>query len=111
MPAMRPAVSLSGAAPLFSPAQTRRIPVEEFFPWQRPVISFLTTPPVAPSKGDRYKVTSVAVGLWVGHEEDIVRENRVRAKRHVARRFGGLEAVTRLEDLYAGVRSVAHVGS
>lgn len=48
-----------------------RIPVEETFSWQRPIIDQLSDPPVSPSKGDRYVVTDTATGDWLGHEKDI----------------------------------------
>jgi hypothetical protein len=39
--------------------------------WQDPVIDEQTTPPGAPSTGDRYIVTATATGAWVGREDDI----------------------------------------
>jgi hypothetical protein len=49
-----------------------RIPVEETFSWQRPVIDKdLFTPPVSPVTGDRYIVAAVATGAWATHEKDI----------------------------------------
>ena len=49
-----------------------RIPVEETFSWQRPIIDKdLNTPPVSPLKGDRYIVGPSPTGAWVGHSKDI----------------------------------------
>jgi len=48
-----------------------RVPVEEFFPWQRPVLAFLNTPPGSPAKGDRYLVSAVATGDWAGYEDAV----------------------------------------
>lgn len=40
--------------------------------WQDPVINSQTTPPVpTPSEGDRYRITSVAQGVWAGKEDQI----------------------------------------
>lgn len=39
--------------------------------WLDPVISRLDTPPGGPTDGDRYIVTAIAGGAWVGHEDDI----------------------------------------
>lgn len=47
-----------------------RIPVEETFSWQRPIISVLNDPPVSPAKGDRY-IVGTGTGDWVGHDKDI----------------------------------------
>lgn len=49
----------------------RRIPIEETFPWQRPVLSVLSAPPAEPTKGDRHIVGETATGAWEGHENDI----------------------------------------
>lgn len=48
-----------------------RIPVEEHFAWQRPVIRFEGSPPAGATKGDRYIVSTTAFANWVGHENDI----------------------------------------
>ena len=48
-----------------------RIPVEETFSWQRPVISLQNDPPGSPSKGERYIAGDSPTGDWVGHETDI----------------------------------------
>jgi hypothetical protein len=50
-----------------------RVPVEQSFAWQLPVISVvIATPPVSPSKGDRYIVPSGATGKWAGETGNIV---------------------------------------
>jgi hypothetical protein len=48
-----------------------RIPVEETFSWQRPVISMVDAPPGSPAKGDRHIVGDTPTGVYVGHEDDI----------------------------------------
>lgn len=49
-----------------------RVPVLENFSWQQPVISMsLSTPPVSPTKGDRYVVASSPSGAWTGHTNHI----------------------------------------
>lgn len=48
-----------------------RIPVEETFSWQRPVIATQNTPPGTPSKGDRYIVGTSPTGDWAGHANNI----------------------------------------
>lgn len=49
-----------------------RIPVEETFSWQRPVISILNDAPNTPSKGDRYIVgTPTAADPWETHDGEI----------------------------------------
>lgn len=49
-----------------------RIPVEETFSWQRPVISVLNDEPATPSKGDRYIVgTPTAEDPFDGHAGSI----------------------------------------
>lgn len=48
-----------------------RVPVEEFYAWQRPVTSFLGAPPVSPVKGDRYVVAVGATGSWAGQDNAI----------------------------------------
>ncbi len=48
-----------------------RIPVEETFSWQRPVISAENDPPGSPVKGDRYLVGNSPTGDFVGHEGDV----------------------------------------
>ena len=60
----------SSAVSFFAP-NLHLIPVENFFPWQKPVISFLTTPPGSPSKGDRHLVIATATAEWTGHETEI----------------------------------------
>ncbi|GEM_PF-4895356 len=39
--------------------------------WLKPVLNNLNTPPSSPKDGDRYRVTSVATGLWTGKENNI----------------------------------------
>ena len=58
-----------GAAP--ADPDIRRIPVEETFAWQRPVLQILATPPGSPTKADRYIVDTGATGAWAGHDGDI----------------------------------------
>jgi hypothetical protein len=49
-----------------------RVPVEETFSWQRPIIDKdLSTPPTSPNKGDRYIVGESATGDWAGQEKKI----------------------------------------
>lgn len=48
-----------------------RVPVEEYFPWQRPVAEITSTPPGSPVKGDRYLVGAAATGAWSGHDDDV----------------------------------------
>ena len=49
-----------------------RVPVLEHFQWQQPVINMTTTtPPGAPTKGDRYVVAAGATGAWSGQDDDI----------------------------------------
>lgn len=48
-----------------------RIPVMEKFAWQDPVINILATPPVAPTKGDRYIVDADPTGAWATHTKKI----------------------------------------
>lgn len=48
-----------------------RIAVEETASWQKPVESVLSSPPVGPSKGDRYIVGDSADGDWSGKETNI----------------------------------------
>lgn len=46
--------------------------IEEFAAWQKPILQILATPPVTPSKGQRYLVDDAsATGAWAGHENDI----------------------------------------
>ena len=47
-----------------------RVPVLETFTWQLPVKGRLATPPVGPTKGDRYLVTMGLVA-WLGHDNEI----------------------------------------
>ncbi len=56
---------------VISPRNVHRIPVMHCFPWQLQVLAQQTTPPGAPAKGERYVVTSVATGIWAGHEDAI----------------------------------------
>jgi hypothetical protein len=49
----------------------KRIPVEETFSWQRPIIDKDLTAPPASTKGDRYIVGASPSGIWVGHEKNI----------------------------------------
>jgi hypothetical protein len=45
-----------------------RVPVQEYFQWQQPVISkTVSAPPVSPARGDRYLVPSGATGAWAGY--------------------------------------------
>lgn len=39
--------------------------------WQVAVINSITTPPVGPTTGDRYRITATATGVWVGKENQI----------------------------------------
>lgn len=49
-----------------------RIPVEETFSWQRPIINQTTnTPPGSPTKGDRYIVGPAPTGAWTGNAKKI----------------------------------------
>lgn len=49
-----------------------RVPVLEEFEWQQPVISStVTTPPVSPTKGDRYLIPSGATGDWSAEVDNI----------------------------------------
>lgn len=50
-----------------------RIPVEETFSWQRPVLSILNEAPLSPTKGQRYIVGTVAASgdAWYGHDKAI----------------------------------------
>ena len=48
-----------------------RIPVLENFSFQQPVKSVLSTPPIAPSKGDRYIVGTSATGLWTNQNNKL----------------------------------------
>lgn len=48
-----------------------RIPVEETFSWQRPVISLQNDPPGSPVKADRYIVDDTPTGAWSGHADAI----------------------------------------
>lgn len=48
-----------------------RIPELSTFNWQQNVLNQLDTPPVSPSKGDRYIVTATATGDWAGQEGKI----------------------------------------
>src|SRR5574343_444356 len=43
--------------------------------WKMPVLGQQTTPPVSPTLGDRYIVTSVATGAWTGQEDNIAEYN------------------------------------
>lgn len=57
-----------------------RIPVEETFSWQRPIIDRdLTAPPGGESKGDKYIPAATATGAWAGLENDIVTYDGVSA--------------------------------
>ncbi len=58
--------AILGSQAFIPPPGIHRIPVEEFFPWQRPVISILATPPAAPVCGDRYIVATGGTGAWAG---------------------------------------------
>lgn len=49
----------------------RRIPVEETFAWQRPILEIRSTPPMSPTKGERYIVDAGPTGPWTGREGDI----------------------------------------
>ncbi len=50
----------------------RSIAILEEFTWQKPVIDKdLNTPPVSPTKGDRYIVGTDPTGDWSGHAGDI----------------------------------------
>jgi len=49
-----------------------RIPVLETFGFQPSVKSRRASPPIAPSRGDRYIVIPTATGAWAGKENKIV---------------------------------------
>jgi len=49
-----------------------RIPTLETFAFQQQVKSVETTPPIAPSRGDRYIVGTGAVGAWAGQDNKVV---------------------------------------
>lgn len=49
-------------------ANCYRVPVQEYFQWQQPVISrTVSAPPGSPARGDRYLVPSGATGAWAGY--------------------------------------------
>jgi hypothetical protein len=48
-----------------------RVNVEETNPWQKPVLAGISTPPVSPTKGDRYIVVDEATGDFTGKENQI----------------------------------------
>ena len=48
----------------------KQIPTLDSFSWQPPIISILNTPPVGPSKGDRY-IVGEGTGDWSGQDNDI----------------------------------------
>lgn len=50
---------------------TYRVPELGHYEYQQGVKDRLTDPPGGDAKGDRYIVTAVAGGAWVGHENDI----------------------------------------
>jgi hypothetical protein len=58
-----------GASSPFPPStpDIHRVAVEEYFSWQRVVISTTSTPPATPARGDRYIVGAAPTGVWVGH--------------------------------------------
>ena len=47
-----------------------RIPVEETFSWQRPVLALQNDPPGSPVKGQRY-IVGAGTGVWVGHDNNV----------------------------------------
>jgi len=48
-----------------------RIPIEEKFSFQRPVLKQQSDPPASPAKGDRYIVAPTGTGAWSGHDKSI----------------------------------------
>ncbi len=54
-----------------------RVPVKDYFEWQSKVKSkTVATPPLSPTKGDRYILPSAGLsGVWVGHENAIAEYN------------------------------------
>ena len=53
-----------------------RVPVLENFSWQQPVLSkLLSSPPVSPSRGDRYIVNPTGSGSWAGNDNAITYYN------------------------------------
>lgn len=52
---------------------TYLVPVFELFEWQKGVLDKnLSSPPLSPSKGDRYIVGVPATGAWTGQDDNIV---------------------------------------
>lgn len=48
-----------------------KIPNLDEFEWQKAVLAILSTPPVSPTKGDRYIVGVGATGVWSGKDNQI----------------------------------------
>lgn len=48
-----------------------RVPVQDHFSFQDPVINRLSIPPVSPNKGDRYLIIATASGDWSGKENNL----------------------------------------
>src|SRR4051812_46429406 len=56
---------------LSPPGEIYRVPVEEYYQWQRPVTAFLAIPPGSPAKGDRYIVDAGATGAWSARADQL----------------------------------------
>ena len=53
-----------------------KVPVRDYFEWQTKVLDKdLGTPPVSPTKGDRYILPSGSTGAWSGHDTEIAEYN------------------------------------
>jgi hypothetical protein len=48
-----------------------RVPILDEFAWQETVESRASTPPVSPSRGDRYLIIPTGTGAWSGHDNEI----------------------------------------
>ena len=47
-----------------------RIPVEQNFAWQQPVLKIQDAPPASPTKGQRY-IVGTGSGTWTGHDKAV----------------------------------------